>query len=194
MSAFLRALPLILRYEAGYVDDPSDPGGATNRGITQAVYDDWSRENALQPRPVREILEHEVEAIYYERYWKAGGCGEMPECVGIVHFDCCVNCGVDAANRILQRAAGVPDDGIVGPVTLAAVRQIEKELLVNEMLWERIAYCRKITSDESNALIQLASAIRDGHWQDARELVDKAEGLKFLRWWIHRVLELRKEV
>jgi len=79
-------------------------------------------------------------------------------------------------------------------VTLAAVRRLDKDLLLEALLWERLTYYRAITSDESNALIKLAAAVRRGDWQTARRLVDKAEGLKFLRWWINRLVNLRLEV
>ena len=38
-AAFAAALPFVLRWEGGYVNHPKDPGGATNKGVTQRVYD-----------------------------------------------------------------------------------------------------------------------------------------------------------
>ena len=43
MSGFVQALPVVLRFEGGYADHPNDPGGATNKGITQAVFDAYRR-------------------------------------------------------------------------------------------------------------------------------------------------------
>jgi lysozyme family protein len=42
-AAFEAALPFVLRWEGGFVDHPNDPGGRTNQGVTQKVYDDWRR-------------------------------------------------------------------------------------------------------------------------------------------------------
>ncbi len=63
-SAFAAALPFILRWEGGYVNDPDDPGGATNKGVTQRIYDDWRKRQGLPPRDVRQLEEAELQAIY----------------------------------------------------------------------------------------------------------------------------------
>lgn len=188
MVTFLRALDFVLQQEGGYTDDPADPGGATNYGITQAIYSDWRRSEALPPGNVKSIQRHEVEAIYHQRYWQLGRCSQMRDRVAVAHFDCAVHCGPYAAAKILQRAAGVKDDGIIGPVTLAAVRVLDEDLLFDAMLWERMRYYRDITREESEALVQLAAIARAGN----AELANRAEGLKFLRWWIKRVLDLRE--
>ena len=44
-SAFTASLPFILRWEGGYVNHPADPGGATNKGVIQRVYDDWRKDH-----------------------------------------------------------------------------------------------------------------------------------------------------
>jgi lysozyme family protein len=66
---FERALEFTLRWEGGYVNHPSDPGGATNRGITQVTYDQWRTQKRLPTREVRLIEEHEVRSIYWQYYW-----------------------------------------------------------------------------------------------------------------------------
>ncbi len=194
MSRFQDALALTLQHEGGYVCDPADPGGATNQGITQGKYDEWRRWNGLSERPVKRLERHELEAIYFSGYWKEGRCDEMPARVAVVHFDACVNCGPAAAAKILQRAVGVEDDGIIGPVTLGALSEHDEETAVNAMLWERLRYCREITRDESNALIEMARYMRLHRFRTAAGFVDKAEGLKFIRWWIKRILDLREAV
>lgn len=52
-ATYRRALDLVLKHEGGYVDQPRDPGGATNRGNTQAVYDAFRRTAGQPPKPVR---------------------------------------------------------------------------------------------------------------------------------------------
>ncbi len=192
MSAFERALSVVLKAEGGFIDDPADTGGATNRGITQRTYDRWRTDRFLEAQSVELIAEHEVEAIYFEYYWREGHSDQMPELVAIVHFDGSVNLGIAGAAKVLQKAVGVEADGIIGSVTLGAVMQADPDQLVEAILWERIRYYREITRDESNALVKLARAVREERWADVRELVDKAEGLKFIRWWIERILDLRE--
>lgn len=117
---FERALEFVLRWEGRFVNHPADPGGATNRGITQATYDRWRRENNLPARSVRELTEEETHGIYRALYWERGRCGELPERVGFVHFDGCVNHGRKNAAKLLQRTLKVADDGAVGSETLGA--------------------------------------------------------------------------
>ena len=66
---FERALPRILAHEGGYVDDPRDPGGATNKGITHKTYSGWLRSKGLPDKNVRYISDAEVAAIYRQNYW-----------------------------------------------------------------------------------------------------------------------------
>jgi len=110
MSTFELALAEVLRWEGGYVNDANDPGGATNRGITQTTYNAWRREHGKPPRPVAEIGEDEVRAIYRERYWtlvaerwdQAGHPG-----IALYLFDAAVQHGVGAARVFERRLADV---------------------------------------------------------------------------------------
>ena len=56
-SRFDASLPFILRWEGGFVDHPADRGGATNKGVTQRVYDAWRARQGQAPRSVRLIEE-----------------------------------------------------------------------------------------------------------------------------------------
>ena len=67
--AFRAALPFVLRWEGGFVHHPDDPGGATNQGVTQRVYDAWRAGEGLGQRSVRLIDDDEVRAIYETGYW-----------------------------------------------------------------------------------------------------------------------------
>ena len=174
MSNFQRALEVILKEEGGFVDDPDDPGGATNFGITQATY------GAL---PIEHITILEVEDIYKARYWFAGSCGKITSYpLALIHFDGCVNIGVKRAGKLLQRAVnsfgGPPNlvvDGVIGPKTLKHIRrdfgdhyQITNEELFMQIWASRISYYRKI-SDKNKKL------------------------RKFLRNWIVRMEHIKEE-
>jgi len=87
------ALAFTLPWEGGYVNDPDDPGGATNKGITQAVYDAWQEEHGLSHVPVKLIPDATVAAIYERKYWTPCGHG-LPAPLDMVAFDTAVNCGV----------------------------------------------------------------------------------------------------
>jgi subtilase family serine protease len=100
-AAFLEAMDFTGAAEGGYVNHPSDRGGATNRGVTQRTYDAWRTDQGLATQDVRQISEDEAHTIYYDRYWTASGADEMDRLTAIVQFDTAVNSGVGGANRLL---------------------------------------------------------------------------------------------
>lgn len=127
-AAFADALAMVLAFEGGWSDDPFDPGGPTNKGITLAVY---ARERGVEvdaasyPRlksELRHIPDDLVARIYRERYWRPCRAPELPPPLALFHFDTAVNMGVGTAARLMQRALGVEADGEIGPITLAAAR------------------------------------------------------------------------
>ena len=61
--ALTDSMPFVLRWEGGYVNHPADPGGATNKGVTQKVYDSWRKRQGLATRDVRQLEEAEMHAI-----------------------------------------------------------------------------------------------------------------------------------
>lgn len=141
---FARCLPLILKHEGGYVDHPKDPGGATNRGVTQATYDAWRRSQSLPGRSVRNITEAEVAAIYRKAYWLAASCDLLPPGVDYITFDLAVNSGIGRAAKMLQEVVGVPADGKIGPKTLAAVRALPRAEVVLRMRNRREKFYRSL--------------------------------------------------
>lgn len=121
------ALTHVLEMEGGYSDDPHDPGGPTNKGITIAVYAKWIGETldgsnrARLAQRLKRIPEAMVREIYATRYWTPAGCGDMPVALALMHFDAAVNHGVGSAIRMLQEATGATIDGEIGPETRRAI-------------------------------------------------------------------------
>ena len=121
------ALRHVLRMEGGFTDDPVDPGGPTNKGITLGVFATWNKKivNSKTRRglviELKNVSDETVRAIYKSRYWKLGKCAEMPAALAVMHFDACVNHGVTGAIRILQAAVDVDVDGEIGPQTRRAL-------------------------------------------------------------------------
>lgn len=87
---FQSSLPFILRWEGGYVNHPNDPGGATNKGVTQKVYDDWRRKQGQALRDVRQLAEEEMQAIYETGYWLPPKCHLLEGPLDLV-FNCVIN-------------------------------------------------------------------------------------------------------
>lgn len=126
-DVFARALAHVLKMEGGYSDDPYDPGGPTNRGVTLAVFAKWHGETvdaASRARLIdglKRISDETVQRIYHERYWQPSSAGLLPKPLALMHFDASVNHGVGGAIRMLQSAVGTTSDGEIGPQTLAAI-------------------------------------------------------------------------
>lgn len=133
---FDQALAHVLEMEGGYSDDPYDPGGPTNKGITLAVFARWrgttldALNRAELISDLKRIDDATVTDIYRARYWGPASCASLPEAVAIMHFDASVNHGVSGAIRLLQAALGVTVDGEIGPQTLAAVRAEAPRVIV----------------------------------------------------------------
>lgn len=141
---FATALAAVLQHEGGYVNDPQDPGGATNKGVTQSVYDDWRRSQGLNPRSVRSLEQSEVEAIYRKLYWNAVRGDDLPAGVDYCMFDFAVNSGWPRAVRFLQRAVGVADDGIFGPLTMAAVKAVPPCEIIARVCATRLTFLQTL--------------------------------------------------
>jgi uncharacterized protein (TIGR02594 family) len=135
-AGFDRALAHVLKMEGGWTEDPYDPGGPTNFGITLATYAadkgiELTAANTLTLKAeLRSISQAAVRRIYHERYWLPASCPEMPPALAFFHFDCAVNQGVTGAARLLQEAVGAVIDGEIGPETLdkAAARPMDETL------------------------------------------------------------------
>jgi len=141
-SGFERALAAVLVHEGGYVNHPKDPGGATNKGVTQAVYDDWRVRQGLSKRSVREIEADEVSAIYRRDYWDRVRADQLPPGIDYAVFDFAVNSGVSRASRFLQAVVGVPQDGVIGPATLAAVKAASGRSVIESLMDKRLAFLK----------------------------------------------------
>lgn len=111
------AFERLIGHEGGYVNHPDDPGGETNWGITQRT----ARE-AGYAGSMRDLTREQAREIYRAAYWQRAKCDEFDGAIAFQIFDSAVNHGIGNAIRFLQRAAGVADDGVIGPVTMAAVR------------------------------------------------------------------------
>jgi len=117
---FDRCLAFVLSAEGGYVDDPLDPGGATNLGITLRVLSEW-RHTAVTKSDVQNLTRDEAGAIYRARYWNTVHGDNLPAGVDLMVFDAGVNLGPGRSARMLQAAVGAAEDGAIGPETLRAV-------------------------------------------------------------------------
>ena len=165
---FDSALPFILRWEGGFVDDPADHGGRTMKGVTQRVYTAYRAQRGLPAQDVKLIAEEEIRAIYHERYWLASQCQSLRSHLDLAQFDTAVNMGPVRAVKILQEAVGCAADGVFGPSSQAACDSCDLDTTL-------IQYC----------------TIREGLY---RKFAQQPGQAKFLKGWLGRLNALRAEI
>ena len=140
---FPACLAIVLKEEGGYVDDPQDPGGMTNLGVTQRTWSDWIGHQASETE-MRSLTAEQVSPLYQQRYWAPMGCDGWPAGVDLSVFDFGVNAGPSRAVRTLQNAVGVTADGVVGPATKAAVEAADGPTLIEKYADLREEYYRSL--------------------------------------------------
>lgn len=167
---FAACLDEVLRHEGGFADHPKDPGGATNLGITIKTLADWRGVSpwwSIGKAAVEALTRDEAGEIYRRRYWDAVKGDALPAGIDLAIFDFAVNSGPGRAIKVLQRALGVTADGVLGPLTLGALRT-------------------RITAQGSAGLIE---ALCSGRLGFLRSL---ATFTTFGRGWTRRVEEVRR--
>jgi lysozyme family protein len=116
---FEAAVEKVLAHEGGYVNDPDDPGGETNFGISKRTYPNFH---------IRSLTRDQAKEIYYRDWWQFYGYGMIAnDAIAAKVFDLAVNMGASRAHKLLQKAvnktspSGLAVDGKLGMLSLAAI-------------------------------------------------------------------------
>lgn len=144
-----RCLARVLQHEGGYVDHPADPGGATNMGITHKTLARWrglSPWQALDKAEVRALTRAEAADIYKALYWERVQADLLPAGLDLAVFDFAVNSGPERVVKMLQALVGAAQDGIVGPMTLAAVGKFPATRLIEALCEQRLRFLQSLTA------------------------------------------------
>lgn len=104
-----RIYAFIRKWEGGWADNPADPGGATNKGITYGTFVNW-RTSQGKPTPtrddLRDISDAETEQIYHDWYYVASGSDKLSWPLSLANTDTAVNAGVGRAQAMLAQSGG----------------------------------------------------------------------------------------
>src|SRR3990167_976286 len=119
----------ILSHEGGYVNDPDDPGGETNWGISKRSYPTVD---------IKHLTREGAKQIYRADFWNRIHADSMYDGVAFQALDFAVNSGIETAVRKLQAAIGVADDGYWGPVTEAAIAAMSESDVIMLFVAERL--------------------------------------------------------
>jgi len=139
---FDRSLLLVLAHEGGWADHPKDPGGATMKGVTLATFRRY-RPGATKA-DLRNISDADLQRIYRDGYWNVIRGDELPSGLDFAVFDYAVNSGPGRAAKHLQAVLGVPQDGKVGPITLAAAREADIERVIELLCTKRLGFLKSL--------------------------------------------------
>jgi lysozyme family protein len=135
--SFDHAVTHVIEREGGYVNDPRDPGGETKYGISKRTFPDLD---------IAALTIPQARDIYRARYWQPIRGDELPGPVAFVMFDCAVNQGVSRAVRTAQAVVNEAQDGVLGPMTLHALRAVSPAAFVEQYQAERIMHYASLTT------------------------------------------------
>jgi lysozyme family protein len=154
MSYFDKAIVEVLKHEGGLVDHPNDPGGITNFGISKRAYPLLN---------IKSLTKEFAIELYRRDYWSAW-YDSMPYEVAAKTFDMAVNMGKAQAHKILQRAVGVVDDGVVGPKTVAATNAQNVDKTLANITEQQLKFYDKIIEKKPTSKVFLSGWTRRAEW------------------------------
>ena len=125
----------LIGHEGGYVNNPKDPGGETNWGISKRSYPHLN---------IKTLTRGEAREIYCVDFWKRVNADKLPDGVAFQLFDFAVNSGIETAVRYLQRAVGVADDGHWGAVSQKATDATSETDMIMLLNAERLDFMTRL--------------------------------------------------
>lgn len=146
---FAKCMKVVEVFEGGYVNHPKDPGGATNLGVTQAVYDSYRKKRGQKTQTVKSITNAERDTIFRFQYWDPCQGDSLPIGLDLAVFDYAINSGVGRATRSLQKMIGAKEDGQLGYNTLKSVQleyDFNKVELIRLYCEDRFAFVKKLST------------------------------------------------
>lgn len=185
------AFKIVLDFEGGYSNDPADKGGETNYGITASTLNSakakgWVPSNIT----IKNIKLDHAKTIYKKGYWDVVKADSLPDPLDLIIFDAAINHGPNAAvkllqgslNSILNVGTSLVVDGIIGPKTLSAVKDI---VSMDHNMWlQPNSLVRYLCIDVLMNRVELyTSIIENNKSQD-----------KFFKGWItNRIVKLKQQ-
>jgi lysozyme family protein len=142
-------IEMIVRLEAGYSDNPADPGGATNFGITQRYLDNARNRWPDLPASVADLNVSQAFMLYQSDEWVEIHGDQLPAMVAPLVMDEAVNGGPGTAVRLLQESLNIAADGVIGPQTLAAAQAADPAKLAAEYAARRAVFYAKLEDSEA---------------------------------------------
>lgn len=134
---------LLIKTEGGFSNDPQDPGGVTNLGVTLASWSAYVN-RSVSVEEMHDLTPAIVSPFYRSQYWNPIQGDALPLGLDYAVFDFAVNSGVRRAAMKLQALLGTAPDGAVGPATLAAAQMANLSNLISQYQAARLVYLQSL--------------------------------------------------
>ena len=154
MADFNLYLPTLLRFEGGYVNDPKDPGGPTNMGITLKTFQGLGPSAGFTDtslEALKRLSQADAGRLYKLKYWDAVDADAIalqPLAEMLVDFH--VNAGGHAIRELqellVEHGAAIKPDGAWGPQTAQALQRIDPTDAYRALRARRIAYYERLAA------------------------------------------------
>ena len=122
VSNFDLCYPSLIKAEGGYVNNPQDPGGMTNLGVTRRAWEHWVGHGVAEA-DMRALTPLIVSPFYRAMYWNIVHGDELPLGLALCMFHSAVNSGPQRACILVQKLVKATPDGAIGPATLQLINQ-----------------------------------------------------------------------
>ena len=184
MAVFRIAHEFTAKWEGGYSNDPDDPGGTTNYGVSLRWLKslgldqgDIDLDGDIDADDIRALGAEQAAALFKDKFWDALRLGDFQQDLATIYYDAAVNTGPAQATRFMQRGynASFPTtrlavDGVLGPLTRDALLYVgNNKSMLRACIDERDKFYRSLATS-------------------------KPSMNKFLRGWLNRTRDLRQYV
>lgn len=172
MATFEDGIGIILAHEGGWVNNPADPGGETNYGISTLIIEREGLTNDFLGLPegrspgwLKSLTEDSAKKVYKLLFWDKYSYGSIDDQLAATKiFDCSVNCGPGRAHVFAQDVAQVHVDGIFGPNTIRAIDALDPQSFVNAFAAEMLAYYNNLVAKKPQLGVFLKNWTHRSQW------------------------------
>ena len=140
---FDTAMRLLLRHEGGFVNNPKDPGGMTNLGVTKAVWEAHMGK-IVSEAGMRALTPEAVQPVYKDRDLDAIQGDDLPYGFDYSRFVCAVNSGPGRAVKLAQYVLHLKVDGGLGRKTLGAICEADPIELIEDFSQRRLDFLKSL--------------------------------------------------
>jgi len=138
---FQECLDLVLKSEGGWVNNPADPGGETNLGVTKRVWEEYVGHPVTT---MKNLTPADVAPMYEQKYWRPCYGEVLPRGLDFVVFSMGVNAGPGRSVKLLQSAIGCVPDGVIGPATRGLISSSNSATLIAKFSEARREYYKSL--------------------------------------------------